>query len=152
YAELPLAVTDVEAVGKELSRRGFQVEHLSDPTDAEVRGRLQSLLAGCGDGEAVVVHWAGHGVWQGQDDLRLIVRDTSADARGAETAQPAQLAEDALAAGGRQVLLILDTCHSGAAMVEVVRLASRFAGVRAETAGDLTWVGVVASSQSYENA
>jgi len=149
YAELPFAVTDVEAVGEELSRRGFQVEYLRDPTDADVRRRLQSLVAGCGD--AVVVYWAGHGVWQGQDDLRLIVRDTSADARSTQTAQPAQLAEEALAAGGRQVLLILDTCHSGAAVVEVLRLAARFTAVGAEAAGDSRWIGVVASSQSYEN-
>ncbi len=149
YVELPRAVTDVEAVGEELSRRGFHVEYLRDPTDAEVRGKLQNLLAGCG--EAVVVHWAGHGVWQSQDDLRLIVRNTSEQARSAETAQPSQLAEDALAAGGRQVLLILDTCHSGAAVVEVLRLAARFTAVGAEAVGDSRWIGILASSQSYEN-
>jgi tetratricopeptide (TPR) repeat protein len=149
YPELTRAAADVQEVAAELERRGFRADCLLDPTDADVRRELRTRLGGF---ETVVIYWAGHGVSHGEHDLRLVVRDTGPAAVLDETYDPAALVDRALHGGARQVLLILDTCYSGSAAVDVLRVAAQFAGMQSTMDSEQAWVGVVASAQSYEEA
>jgi hypothetical protein len=67
-----------------------------------------------------------------------------------ETCQPADVVEEILAAGARLVLIILDTCYSGAGVAAGVLEAADLAG--RSTSSAHVWLGVLASSQSYEKA
>jgi hypothetical protein len=139
YGKLGRAAADVQEVGAELARRGAAVRVVSDPERAGV-----PAVAPASQGSTAIVYWSGHAVAGGQTDLRLVLKDTDEAGSPLWTLDPARLTGGALARGVSQVLLVLDTSHDGTAIPNVAALASRVDGPR--------WVGVLATSQPYEQA
>jgi hypothetical protein len=148
YAPVARAAENARELGAYLEELGISAVCLDSPTNAEVQQRLAESLPGA---RAVVLYWTGHGKAENQQDLRLITRNTSGKATGSETCLPANLVEDALAAGAKQILVILDTCYSGAGVVPGIQAAAKFADMN-DAAGVPRWVGIVTSCQSYEKA
>ena len=62
-----------------------------------------------------MVAWSGHAVLDRHGELRLIARDTNSDTVTDQTYDAHALANSALHSGADQILVLLDTCHAGAA-------------------------------------
>ena len=105
---------DVSEIGRVLRERyGFEVEVVTQATEAAIISRLDALKASSGDGDAVLVYFAGHGMYD------------EAEARGywlpvdAEVGQTSRwVSNDDVAAKlraipARHVLLVVDSCFSG---------------------------------------
>ncbi|WP_246001928.1 caspase family protein [Allorhizocola rhizosphaerae] len=146
YATLEQAKIDVERMTAVLTGQGFHSRILMNPRAGHVTGCLHPLDPGHSD--ALVIYWAGHGVFAGQDDLRLILSDTSAHAAQDETQRPGALVERAILTGATQIIVLIDACFSGAAVVEAIEMAAQMAP--SQPAG--VWVGVVATAQSFGTA
>ena len=63
WLKLANGVRDAELIAEELSRRGFEVDLLLNPTSAELRGGILSFLVSKGGDEEsrLLVWFAGHG-------------------------------------------------------------------------------------------
>ena len=121
FAALSNPITDAEAIAAELERRyGFAVEIVRNPTRAEVYAALGEAAAAAtaaadGPGGQVLVFFAGHGTYLGDDDRGrgfVIPRDGRADDRSTWFSYAA-LAEELDAMPDHRVLLVLDVCYGG---------------------------------------
>lgn len=148
FDELPKAVDDVNDLGTLLNERGYTAETICDPTAEEVRSRLKhELKANALPPEsAVVLLWSGHAD-SVPEALHLIAKDTE---RGeAPEVTPQYLAGVLSRSGATDILLLLDTCYSGKAVIDAQQVADSVGIERAESR---TWFGVVASAQDLERA
>jgi restriction system protein len=145
FPPLPHAIIDVRAIAEVFTRAGTQAEMVVDPTAAEAHQQLQSLFHGS---EAAVVYWVGHAARQ-ERELRLIARDTGASARAFDTVRAISIIESALNAGVRQLMLIFDTRVDGASAEPIL---SAQLGDLASSLDSDCWIGVLATSQSYEGS
>ncbi|GAA4457709.1 tetratricopeptide repeat protein [Phytohabitans houttuyneae] len=150
HPPLPRAAADVAALAGAFGGHGFATATVSDPESADLVPRLRTAFAGIPP--VAVVHWAGHGVAAGPDELALLLSDSGQPVIRDETYDPATLVDRALRTGARQVLLILDCCYAGTASLTALRLAKRFEDTQVAAEGEDRWVGVLASARSYEEA
>ncbi|MFJ4533350.1 tetratricopeptide repeat protein [Streptomyces nigrescens] len=101
-------------------------------------------------GPAVVL-WSGHaGMSDGR--LRLLTRDTTDVGDEEQTYSTELLAGAALRCGADQILLLIDTCHSGAGVLPAMHKAVQAWSQRTIPPGRSAWLGVVASCQCEELA
>lgn len=147
--ELEHSVAEISAVASLLGDH-FTGRVLADPTEADVTVRLKEIKshfsssAGC-----LVLMWSGHGIEGSKTDgVRLLATDSEADAISGFS--PAQLAGPCSLSGASQILLIIDTCHSGAALNVSILVHELFAAY--PTMGEANWVGVLTSCASNERA
>lgn len=151
---LPHAVSDVEAIAECFHGAGFAMElALNKPRAAAVQTMLDALPKdGLGSpGTALVVVWVGHGAPNGDTgSFRLLATDNRADDPDMQVVTAEQVAEVAAASSASQILLIIDTCHAGEAVIDVLEVANAVQSKAADR--ERRWVGVLASCQAYERA
>ncbi|MFD4246540.1 tetratricopeptide repeat protein [Streptomyces sp. NPDC058525] len=137
-----------------LETRGYTPTVLPDPGQPDLVPAVKDWATGRSAdrrrGPAVIL-WSGHGVLDRQE-LRLVLHDTEDARYGDETYSANLLTEAALRSGADQMLLLIDTCHAGAGVME--SLDTAFAKLTSqnlpgERAG---WLGVLASSRPQEKA
>ncbi|MEU6863671.1 caspase family protein [Streptomyces sp. NPDC046876] len=137
-----------------LEARGFAPTVLPDPRQAALRVAVKDWAkdwnATGGRGPAVIL-WSGHGV-RDEQDLRLVVHDTDDPAYGDETYSANLLTEAALRSKADQMLLLIDTCHAGAGVLESLETAFGKLSGRNLPPGRSAWLGVLASSRPQEKA
>ncbi len=142
------AVDEVQQVGNLLHSKGFGVETKCNVSDSEAEVGLKELLPTSGfGGEVLVVLWAGHGERTATNELRLITTDVMAGEPATRTAR--QLIERALRTEASQVLVVVDTCFSGAAVSSGAEVID---GLREAFPDPTGWVGVLAAARSFEVA
>lgn len=146
--ELPSAVKDVTTLAHLLSSE-LSGEPLVNPTKEAIEAELADLEGSLSSGGSVVGLWSGHGVASAVGVLQL-------PAAGARKADNLNVTADAFVAacirtGANQILIILDTCHSGEAAVDAAHVAMRLLAERPPE-GKHVWVGILTSCQPWEPA
>jgi tetratricopeptide (TPR) repeat protein len=152
--ELPRAVSDVEAVAERFRAAGFMPRLVLDKPHGQVEQALDDALPKDvleHPGTVLVVLWTGHG---GQNDntgsFQLLAADNCPGDRDIKVVTAEDLAEIAACSKARQILLIIDACHSGDAVIDVARVVD---AVRRKLSDQKhRWVGILASCQDYERA
>jgi hypothetical protein len=153
---LPKAVEDVESIAAILGAAPFDLAvstSLDDRRDVLITKLNQALPKNglAGRETTVVVLWAGHGKHhEATDSLQLFLRGNSADDPIDEAFAADQLAARIARSGASQILVLLDTCRSGSAGLDVARVMDNLH--KKLVAAGQRWVGIVASSQDYQNA
>ena len=152
YSEFPAldrAIPDARALADLLQSKD-QFDTVVFP-DLE-RGALldaieQSLSPNAMPNGTLILSWTGHGRIGADNTLRLIGHS---GARDVEMATAGQLGEWAARTGARQVLVLIDTCFAGAALVDAARLADAVNNGRSSPGS--AWFGVLAASLADEPA
>jgi tetratricopeptide (TPR) repeat protein len=146
---IPQAATDAQQLAQLLrERHGFQVIVLPDLGRGELLDALEAQLAPAGSPQgSLIVLWTGHGEKAADGSLQLMGVSGKQDV---VVITPARLGELAALTGARQVLLLVDTCFSGSAVVDAARLANAVVATRAAPGG--AWFGVLAASLADEPA
>ncbi|MFD0428872.1 caspase family protein [Streptomyces zhihengii] len=114
--DLPGARAQLETLAALLTACGCAAETVADPDWGTVRDRLGAWArahAETGGGGPAVVLWSGHAELH-RDRLHLITADTEDPAVEEQVYRTELLTGAALRSGADQVLLVVDTCHSGA--------------------------------------
>ncbi|MCJ1681448.1 tetratricopeptide repeat protein, partial [Streptomyces sp. APSN-46.1] len=137
-----------------LEERGYEQRVVPDPPYDPLRAQLKNWGADWaesgGHGPAVIL-WSGHGVLDA-DSLHLVVHDTDDPEYAADTFSANLLTEAALRSKADQMLLIIDTCHAGAGVVESLKTALGKLSMRNLPPGRSPWLGVIASCRPQEEA
>lgn len=148
---LPDAVSNMHRLADALRSRheGVSTRFIDDPDTASLATGLPSALgAGTLKGATLIVCWTGHGSLVDQQ-LSLIARVPGADVDD-EAETPQGLVRRAVATRAEQILLILDTCHSGEGLAPAMDALQRHLRNRTATAG--RWLGVLAASRPRQKA
>jgi len=157
YDHLPTlknATKDVERLAERLRDYGFATNTILKGDRNEVVSELLAALPADGmrkEGTVLVVLWSGHAAQNpNTGNLRLLACGNKADDPDAGTVNAAELAELAAKSGASQLLLLIDTCYSGSAVVDVAKVIDTVQRVSIDRTH--RWLGVVASCQDYERA
>lgn len=146
--DLEYAVTDVESV-RGLLGAAFEGEPACDPTEDAARAYLNALAESMPEGGSLLVLWSGHGLKSPARGVKLLCTDSPANvARGLEVGA---LVEPCASAGADQVLLIIDTCFSGAAISDATQLAASLMEAYPPQA-ERVWFGVLTSCSGFDTA
>ncbi|TXS50842.1 tetratricopeptide repeat protein [Streptomyces sp. t39] len=152
--DLPGARAQLDALAGLLTACGCPAETVADPDRGTVLDRLRAWSrrhAAQGGGGPAVVVWSGHAqVHDGR--LHLITGDTEDPDDEEQVYRTELLTAAALRSGADQILLVVDTCHSGAGVLEPLRRAMEDFARTSLPEGRAQWLGVVASCQSGERA
>ncbi|HET9653937.1 MAG TPA: ATP-binding protein, partial [Kineosporiaceae bacterium] len=135
-------------MGERLAR-GFDGDPLENPAKGELDPFLKAVRKALPAGGPLVALWSGHGHPSSLGGLRLLTRDASDPAVDGIAA--GELMAAAVRSGANQVLLILDTCYSAAANVDVAGVALTLMQDRPPE-GQHVWVGVLAACSPLEKA
>ena len=134
-----------------LAELGLETVCVEDPANGFAAGeRLKTelphkSLAARG---VLVLLWAGHAASHRTKPLALLTAGDE-NATGV-TMDPATLADIAAASWASQVLILLDTCHSGDGALDALAVSSSAASEHAKQDG--RWTGILASCQAHERA
>ena len=140
------AVPDITALIDVLGA-AFAPEILRNPAESTIRRRLKKLRGSMSDGPLVVL-WCGHALGSAADSLRLLARDSaSSPSAGIGISD---LVAACAESGANQLLFLVDTCFSGAAVAAGDVAAQILRSLLLE--GKYVWVGVLASSLDVETA
>ncbi|WP_167761905.1 ATP-binding protein [Blastococcus sp. CT_GayMR19] len=144
---LTYACSDVKQL-RALASAELVGEPLLDPTEQLVRDHLDALFDALKDsGGPLLLVWAGHGVVSAG---QLLLRAANTMPRPSAGIAATEVMRACVDSGAGQLLLIFDTCYSGA--------AADSAGVAKQMLDQLppnaehVWVGVLASAQASEKA
>jgi len=155
FPHLPYAVPEVNDVGDILKAQNFKVHIYPDKDKNVIKSTLQELLKPkmFGQGTLLVVLWSGHGQAALLGGLGLVARDTTTSQYIPGDLTAADLVQLAAQTGAGQILLILDTCFSGRAVLPAVTFAdSVFLSFPPVVSAPGVWFGVIASSLDAESA
>jgi hypothetical protein len=122
---------------------------LANPYEGETRDRLTELAEALPDGGVLVALWSGHGRGSPNGGLRFYASNSTATDFGGFSA--GDVAAACAASGASQVLLIFDTCFSGAAVPTALGVAHAVLEATPPRQ-EQVWVGVLASCRAAETA
>lgn len=137
-----------------LEDRGYTPTVLPDPAQPDIAAAVKDWATGRNAAQVrgpAVVLWSGHGVLD-RRGLRLVLHDTEDARYGDETYSAILLTEAAMRSGADQMLLLIDTCHAGAGVMESLDTAFDVLTAKNLPPGRSTWLGVLASSRPQEKA
>lgn len=146
--ELPRAVEDVRALAGRLGP-AFDGAPLENPSAKKVHKWLRGQRNVLADGGSLFAVWSGHGQPSALGTLRLLTAD--ADDLELDGLSAEDLVAACVRTGASQILIVLDTCYSGAANVDIARVASTLLQSRPPE-GQHVWVGVLAACLPLERA
>jgi hypothetical protein len=152
YVKLPMldrAVPDAENLKKTLeSKHQYPTGVLPNFERSELLEQIDEHLGkdALVDGSLIVV-WIGHGTVGADHTLRMLVRSKGDDV---EVAKAGDLGEWVARTGARQILVVIDTCFSGAGIVDAAQLADAVNSGRVSP--EKTWFGAIAASLKDEPA
>jgi hypothetical protein len=150
YPSLPRATLDASELAEILAGFGYEAHLVEDPGRVEAVQLDKTLTKDLlGRGGLLVVLWSGHGEPAPEDKLMLVVKDTEPGSAPLITAD--LLAGIAARTGANQVLLVLDTCYSGAGTINGAAVADRVLR-ELPPAAERVWFGVLASTLDAERA
>ncbi|MCX5334690.1 AAA family ATPase [Streptomyces sp. NBC_00140] len=155
FRELAKATEQLNELCTLLEGYGYAPTVVEDPSRDSLRGSVEGWRKGWEEGGAhgpAIVVWSGHGVLDGDRDLRLVMHDTHDTEDEEQTYSARLLTNAALRSRADQVLMLIDTCHAGAGVVESLQKALSTWSVRSLPDGRYTWLGVVASCRPQEKA
>ena len=125
---------------RELLAGSLHFDVLENPDRGTVRAALESLEGSVPDGGPLVLLWAGHAVEAGAEGLRLLTReDGSSPMAGIPVGEVAGFCAQS---GASQLLLVFDTCYSGAAADAARAAVSRVLAAQPPDAR-CVWLGVL---------
>jgi len=134
-------------ISEVLEQAGYVAHLVKNPNDNQAEKSLTKLLPAGGLPDAtLVVLWSGHGETT-ETGLRLIT--SSAKPGEGSTRTSRQLVEFVMRTKAKQILILLDTCYSGAA---VPSGAEVIASIRDSFPDTDSWVGFIGSARSFERA
>jgi hypothetical protein len=148
FGQLDYTVHEVRLVRSVLDEN-LVGEPLENPAESAARDRLNELAEALPDGGILVALWSGHAKDSPNGGLRVYARDSPATNFGGISA--ADVAAACADSGANQLLLIFDTCFSGAGLPAASEVA---ATVLAHTPPkpQRVWVGVLTSCRAAETA
>ncbi|MCX5364184.1 tetratricopeptide repeat protein [Streptomyces sp. NBC_00124] len=155
FRELAKATEQLNELCTLLEGYGYAPTVVEDPSRGSLRGSVEGWRKGWEEGGAhgpAIVVWSGHGVLDGDRDLRLVMHDTHDTEDEEQTYSARLLTNAALRSRADQVLMLIDICYSGAGVVESLQQALSAWSVRSLPQGQATWLGVVASCRPQEEA
>jgi hypothetical protein len=122
WQELQCARPDAEAIGRVLKNEyGFEVRTLLDEqaTRSAMVSTLDELATGCGEQDALLIYFAGHGIYDEKlKEGYWIPADARRSAQGRDAKEDwiwnSMLTRLFAAANARHVLVLADSCYSGA--------------------------------------
>ncbi|MFJ3964144.1 AAA family ATPase, partial [Streptomyces sp. NPDC090036] len=154
FRQLTGAVEQMRELCELLEGHGYTATVLADPQwnaiGAPVREWAVDWGRGGRHGPAVVM-WSGHGVLD-DGELRLALCDTENAEYEGETFSATELTAAALLGRADQVLLLIDTCHAGAGVMESLQKALNKLSAKNLPPGRSAWLGVMASCRPQEEA
>ena len=126
-------------------------EPLVDPDEGQIGVWLRQLRDRLPDGGPLVAVWSGHGQLDeaASGGLRLIARDTPCEL--SEGLRVEDFVAAVAKSGANQILVVLDTCSSGAGLIPAAQ-AAQAAFQAFPPAGGQLWFGVVAASAAGADA
>ncbi|WP_336113833.1 tetratricopeptide repeat-containing protein [Streptomyces sp. PTD9-10] len=156
FRPLPGAVEQVDELAAAMDRFGYRGTILKNPGQGSLVDALNqwsdTWSERGGNGPAVVA-WSGHAEIDNVRDLQLV---THATRRGLGNRDrfysPENLASQALTSRADQVLILLDTCHSGAGALPALDHALSAWEDRSLPEPRTAWIGVLAACQAHEKA
>ncbi|CCK30627.1 hypothetical protein BN159_6248 [Streptomyces davaonensis JCM 4913] len=155
YPELPRATEQLTELCTLLEGYGYTPTVVQDPGRDSLKASVESWREGWEEngshGPAIVV-WSGHGVLRDEGELRLVVHDTRTVDDEEQTYSARLLTSAALRSRADQVLMLIDTCHAGAGVIESLQKALSTWSARSLPEGRAAWLGVVASCRPREKA
>ena len=152
YPALHDAETDAEAIADLWRHLGATATVIRSGTVGELTDRLTEAFEDATE-PALIVYWTGHGDPSGSatGGLSLIGRNSAYGK--ATTLKPSTLVEQALGTSAQAVLILVDTCFSGAALPSVTAAAADLLNQAGAASGDSTrWVGYVPAARAWEPA
>ncbi|MGR4879377.1 caspase family protein [Streptomyces sp. LARHCF249] len=154
FRTLTGAISQMRELCALLEARGYAPTVLPDPGQPEIKAAVKDWATGRSAAQVrgpAVVLWSGHGVLDPRG-LRLVLHDTEDAQYGDETYSAILLTEAAMRSGADQMLLLIDTCHAGAGVMESLDTAFGVLTAKNLPPGRSTWLGVLASSRPQEKA
>ncbi|MEU9147889.1 caspase family protein [Streptomyces sp. NPDC048349] len=154
FRPLTGAVSQMRELCALLEARGYRSTVLPDPGQPDIKAAVKDWATGRAAAEVrgpAVILWSGHGVLDAWG-LRLVLTDTDDAQYGDETYSANLLTEAAVRSGADQMLLLIDTCHAGAGVMESLDTAFGKLSAKNLPPGRSAWLGVLASSRPQEKA
>ncbi|MFI6158279.1 tetratricopeptide repeat protein, partial [Kitasatospora sp. NPDC051170] len=156
FRSLQGAVEQVDELADALAGFGYRGTVVKNPGQGSLIDALDQWSDAWSDngghGPAVVA-WSGHAEIDNARDLRL---PTHATRKGSDNKDrfysPANLASQALTSRADQILILLDTCHSGAGVLSALDHALKAWEARSLPEPRTAWIGVLAACQADEKA
>ncbi|MDQ0944045.1 tetratricopeptide repeat protein [Streptomyces sp. V1I1] len=152
FRTLPGATAQLNALGELLREYGYTADVVADPGRDTVRDTLRAWekeWASAGGHRHALLLWSGHAK-EHDGRLHLITHDTENSADEEQAYRTELLADAALRSGADQMLLVIDTCHSGAGVLQPIRRALQDFARKTQPEGRAKWIGVLASCQADE--
>lgn len=154
FPELTHAAEQLTSLCALLEGYGYTPTVVEDPRRDGLKVSVDAWRKGWkeqgGNGPAIVL-WSGHGQLR-NDKLRLIVHDTLDIKDSEQTYGMDTLTSVALRSGADQILLLIDTCYSGAGVMASLDEALADLAAKTLPPGRSNWLGVVASCRPQEKA
>jgi hypothetical protein len=148
YSHIPklqTAIADAEAVGRILAERyGFEVQVLRDPNRYQILSALNQLRARLTENDNLLIYYAGHGeLDQANQRGHWLPVDAEADS-DANWISNVALTDILNTMSARQVIVIADSCYSGA----LTRSALTQIEAGRTQAEQIAWLKTMASKRS----
>ncbi|WP_406329305.1 AAA family ATPase [Streptomyces sp. NBC_00203] len=154
FPELDHAAEQLNSLCTLLEGYGYTPTVVEDPRRDGLKASVEDWRKGWkergGNGPAIVL-WSGHGQLR-NDRLRLIVHDTLDIKDSEQTYGMDTLTSATLRSGADQILLLVDTCYSGAGVMASLDEALADLAAKTLPPGRSNWLGVVASCRPQEKA
>lgn len=140
WSALPLVMEDIASLTNTFRQLGFELHDgkpLIDPAERdELASRIKDFLEAPDpeNDDTRIVYYAGHGLVQGK--AGYLVPTQASQTADLRTLYPlTDLVSPLLQSPARQVLIVLDSCHSGAVFDTVADLGNRYNSVRSDGPG-----------------